>query len=180
MKMNRQSWMLITLIVLLICSTPLGARAQLFDGERQGLLIGGGLGFAAIAGGDDSSDDSFSASGFTAAGHIGYGLSDELTLYFSSPVQHIVPSLGFKYYPDPSSDHCLQGLLGYTSGDKDSLVSIAGGIGYRLHDQLTLEGMLGYNRYSYTYTSYGYYGRYNRDNTVNMFTIAATFNVYFY
>ena len=51
MKMNRHSWMLITLIVLLICSTPLVARAQLFDGEREGLLMGIGIGYAAVTSG---------------------------------------------------------------------------------------------------------------------------------
>ena len=179
MKTNRQSWMLITLIVLLICSTPLIARAQLFDGEREGLLIGGGLGFAAVAAGD-SSGESFSGSGFSATGKIGYGLSDQLTLYFSTPVTSLVPSLGFMYYPDRRSDYYLQGVLGYTSANQDSIVSIAGGIGYELRDHVTLEGMLGYNRFSYTYTSYGWFSRSVRDNTINIITIAATFNVYFY
>ncbi len=34
MKMNGRFWLLTTLIVLLVCSTPLVTDAQLFDGER--------------------------------------------------------------------------------------------------------------------------------------------------
>lgn len=69
-------------IAILVFSTPLVTHAQLFDGEREGLLIGGSLGYAAIATGTDSSGESFSVSGFTATGRIGYGLSDQLTIFF--------------------------------------------------------------------------------------------------
>ena len=147
--------MLTTLVILLICGPPLVTHAQLFDGEREGLLIGGGLGYAAIATGEDSSGESFTGSGFTTTGRIGYGLSDQLIIYFSSTVPNLVPSLGFMYFTDRRSDYYLQGLLGYTSANQDSLFSIAGGLGYELRDHVTLEGMLGYNRYSDTYTTYG-------------------------
>ena len=178
--------MLTTLIVLLICGTPLVTHAQLFDGEREGLLIGGGLGYAAIATGADSSGESFSGSGFTTTGRIGYGLSDQLTIYFLSTVPNLVPSLGFMYFADRRSDYYLQGLLGYTSANQDSLFSIAGGLGYELRDHVTLEGMLGYNRFSDTYTTYGgslFYGSFTTGTattTTNIITIAVTFNVYFY
>ena len=177
--------MLTTLVVLLICGTPLVTQAQLFDGEREGLLIGGGLGYAAITTGADSSGESFSGSGFTTTGRIGYGLSDQLTIYFSSTVPNLVPSLGFMYFTDQRSDYYLQGLLGYTSANQDSLFSIAGGLGYELRDHVTLEGMLGYNRFSDTYTTYGgsFWGGFTTGTattTTNIITIAVTFNVYFY
>ena len=175
MKTNRHSWMFITLIVLFFCSTPLVARAQLFDGEREGLLIGGGLGFAAVAAGD-SSGESFSGSGFSTNGKIGYGFSDQLTLYFSTPITALVPSLGVMYYPNRRSDFFLQGVFGYTSFDEDGIVSIAGGLGYELRDHVTLEGLLGYNRFSNTY--YTWFGR--RTETIHIIIIGATFNVYFY
>lgn len=182
---NRHKWMFRTLIVLFIWSPPLIAQAQLFDGEREGLLIGGGLGFAVIAMGDDHSGESFSGTGFTTTGRIGYGLSDQLTLYFSSAVPNLVPSLGVMYYPDRRSDYYLQGLFGYTSANRDSLMSIAGGMGYVLREHVTLEGMLGYNRFSDTYTTYGgsFWGgftTYTATTTLNIITITATFNVYFY
>ena len=181
MKTNGRFWMLTTLIVFLVCTTPLVTHAQLFDGEREGLFIGGGIGYAAIATGADSSGESFSASGFTTAGRIGYGLSDQLIIYFSSTVPNLVPSLGLMYFTDRRSDYYLQGLLGYTSANQDSLLSIAGGLGYELRDHVTLEGMLGYNRFSDTYTAYrGFFQRYTATTTTNIITIALTFNVYFY
>ena len=144
-----------------------------------------GIGYAVIATGADSSGESFSASGFTTAGRIGYGLSDQLIIYFSSTLPNLVPSLGFMYFTDRRSDYYLQGLLGYTSADQDSLLSIAGGLGYELRDHLTLEGMIGYNRFSDTYTTYGgsFWGGFyttTATTTTNIITIALTFNVYFY
>ena len=184
-KMNLCFSIFTILIVLLICGTPLIADAQLFDGEREGLIIGGGIGYAAIATGQDSSGESFSASGFTTTGKIGYGLSDQLTLYFSSAIPNLVPSLGVMYFADPRSDFYLQGLIGYTSAAEDSLLSIAGGIGYELREHVALEGMLGYNSFSDTYTTYG--GSFfeglttsTETTTTNIITLSVTFNVYFY
>lgn len=89
------------------------------------------------------------------------------------------------YFPDERPDYYLQGLLGYTSANQHNLLSIAGGIGYELRDQVTLEGMLGYNRYSYTYTTYGgsFFGGFTTGTAttaINIMTVAVTFNVYFY
>ena len=49
MKINFRFGVLTFLRVLLVCTTPLVAQAQmqLFDGERNGLFIGGGIGYAA-------------------------------------------------------------------------------------------------------------------------------------
>ena len=180
MKMNGRFWMLATLIVLLICSTPLVARAQLFDGEREGLLLGIGVGYAAIASGGDIEG---SATGFATSGKLGYGLSDQLTIYLSSTVPSIIPGLGFMYFTDRNSKYYLTGLLGYTSGDQDSLLSISGGIGYELRDHVSLELGLGYIRYTDTYTSAWnpWTGQtFNETSHSNIITIAATFNVHFY
>ena len=184
MKLNGRFSILTLLIVLLICGMPLVTHAQLFDGEREGLLMGGGVGYAAIATGGNSSGESFSGSGFTTTGRIGYGLSDQLTIYFLSTVPSLVPSLGFMYFPNDDSDYYLQGSLGYTSADQDSLFSITGGFGYELRDHVTLEGMLGYNRFSDTYTTFS--GSIwdvttgTATTTTNIITIAVTFNYYFY
>ena len=185
MKMNVRFSIFTILIVLLICNTPLVTDAQLFDGEREGLMIGGGIGYAAIATGQDSSGESFSASGVTTAGRIGYGLSDQLTLYFSSAVPNLVPSIGVMYFADPSSEYYLQGLIGRTRAAEDSLLSIAGGFGFELRKYVTLEGMLGYNSFTDTYTEYegSFFGGFNpvtKTMTTNIITLSVTFNVYFY
>lgn len=180
MKMNRRFGMLTTLIVLLICSTPVVTDAQLFDGEREGLLLGIGLGYAAIASGGDIEG---SATGVAVSGKLGYGLSDQLTIYFSSTVPSVIPSLGFMYFTDRNSDYYLHGGLGYTSADEDSLLSISGGIGYELRDHVSLELGLGYIRYTDTYTSAWnpWTGEtINETSQSNIITIAATFNVHFY
>ena len=180
MKMNRRFWILTTLIVLLICAVPLVARAQLFDGEREGLLLGIGVGYAAIASGGDIEG---SATGFATSGKLGYGLSDQLTIYLSSTVPSIIPSLGFMYFTDRNSNYYLTGLLGYASGDQDSLLSLSGGIGYELRDHVSLELGLGYIRYTDTYTSAWnpWTGQtFNETSESNVITIAATFNVHFY
>ena len=180
MKMNRRFPILTTLIVLLICGTPLVTHAQLFDGKREGLLLGIGVGYAAIAGGGDIEG---SAAGFATSGKLGYGMSDQLTIYLSSTVPSIIPSLGFMYFTDPNSDYYLTGLLGYASGDQDSILSISGGMGYELRDHVSLELMLGYNRISDTYTSAWnpWTGEtINETSESNIITIAATFNVHFY
>ncbi len=173
-------------IILLVCGIPLITDAQLFDGKREGLLIGGGVGFAAAATGNDDSGGSFSRTGFVTSGRIGYGLSDELTIYFSSSVPNIVPSLGVMYFADPNSEYYLQGLFGYASGSSYSLFSIAGGLGYELRDRITLEGMFGYHRHTDTYYSpyqasllWGPYDSSEPTHT-NIITMAVTFNFYFY
>ena len=97
MEMNRCFWMLTILIVFLICGAPLVASAQLFDGEREGLLLGVGVGFAALASGGDYEG---AASGFVASGKIGYGLSDQLSLFLASAVPQFSPHLGLMYFTD--------------------------------------------------------------------------------
>ena len=180
MKTNGRFWMLTTLIIILICGTPLVTHAQLFDGEREGLLLGIGVGYAAVASGGAIEG---SATGFAASGKLGYGLSDQLAVYLSSTVPSVIPNLGFIYFTDRNSDYYLQGALGYTSADEDSLLSISGGIGYELRDHLSLELGLGYIRYTDTYTSAWnpWTGQtVNETSQSNIITIAATFNVHFY
>lgn len=118
-----------TSIILLICFAPFIADAQMFDGSREGLIFGGGVGFAAVASGDYGS-----ATGFTTSGKIGYGISDQLAIYVSSSVLSFYPSARSTYFPGLNSDYFVQGALGYTSGDEDSILSIAGGGGYELQD----------------------------------------------
>ena len=177
MKTNLRLSILTILIVLLICGTPLIADAQLLDGEREGFLLGVGAGFAvAVSGGKGDS-----ATGFALSGKIGYGISDQMAIYFSSPVPSIVPGLGFMYFTDRNSDGYLTGLLGYSSGNQDSILSIAGGMGYKLQDSVSLEVMLGFNRISDTYSSTSSTGyTFNKTFHADIITIAGTFNVYFY
>lgn len=180
MKTNLRFSTLTTLIVLLTFGPSLITHAQLFDGKREGLLLGIGIGYAAIASGGDI--EGFAA-GFVSSGKLGYGLSDQLTLYLSSTVPSIIPSLGFMYFTDRNSDYYLHGALGYTSADQDSLVSVSGGIGYELRDHVSLELGLGYIRYTDTYTSAWnpWTGQtINETSQSNVITIAATFNVHFF
>ena len=181
MKTNESfSTVTIFLLVVFTCSTPLVSDAQLFDGEREGLLLGIGVGYAAIASGGEIEG---SAAGFATSGKLGYGMSDQLTIYLSSTVPSIIPSLGFMYFTDRNSDYYVHGALGYTSADEDSLVSLSGGIGYELRDHVSLELGLGYIRYTDTYTS-GFNiwtgETFNETSQTNVITIAATFNVHFY
>lgn len=178
MKMNGRFWILTTLIVLLICGAPLVASAQLFDGEREGLLLGVGVGFAALASGGDYEG---AASGFVASGKIGYGMSDHLSLFLSSAVPQFSPHLGFMYFTDRNSNYYLQGLLGFARSEDDRHISISGGIGYELRDHVSLELMLGYTRFSDTYTTGINFWTgevINETSVTNIITIAATFNVY--
>ena len=180
MKTNLRFSTLTILIVLLTFGPSLITHAQLFDGEREGLLLGIGVGYAAIASGGEIEG---SAAGFATSGKLGYGLSDQLTIYLSSTVPSIIPSLGLMYFADPNSNYYLHGALGYTSADEDSLVSLSGGIGYELRDHVSLELGLGYIRYTDTYTS-GFNiwtgETFNETSASNIITIAATFNVHFY
>ena len=180
MKMNGRFWILTTLIVLLICAVPLVAGAQLFDGKREGLLLGIGAGYAAVATGGDYGG---SAAGFVTSGKIGYGMSDQLSLFLSSAVPQFSPHLGFMYFTDRNSDYYLQGLLGFAGSEDDRHISISGGIGYELRDHVSLELMLGYTRFSDTYTTGINFWTgevINETSVTNIITIAATFNVYFY
>ena len=178
MKTNRRFSILTTLMVLLICGVPLIARAQLFDGEREGLILGGGVGYAVVASGDNNS-----VAGFTTFGKIGYGLSDQLSLHLSSFVPNITPGLGFMYFLDRNLNHYLHGSLGYASAEQDSNLLISGGIGYEFRDHVSLELILGLNRYSDTYTSSFniFTGEiFNETSHYNIITIAAAFNIFFY
>ena len=180
MKQNAPFYVFVFCVVFLILSPPLVTDAQLFDGEREGLFLGAGLGFAAVASGGAIEG---SATGFAVSGKLGYGWSDQLTLYLSSTVPSVLPGLGFLYFTDPNSDYYLTGLLGYVSSDQDSIFSISGGIGYELRDHISLELILGYNRVSHTYTrSLNIWTGeiINETSESRMMTIAATFNVHFY
>ena len=179
MKINLR-FILTTLIVLLICGTPLVASAQLFDGEREGLLLGVGVGLAALASGGNYEG---AASGFVVSGKIGYGMSDQLSLFLSSAVPQFSPHLGFMYFTDRNADYYLQGLIGFADSEEDRHLSISGGVGYELRDQMFLELMLGYTRFSYSYTTGINFWTgevINETSVTNVITIAATFNVHFY
>lgn len=179
MKMHLR-FILTTLIILLICGPPLVASAQLFDGEREGLLLGVGVGFAAFASGGDYEG---AASGLVTSGKIGYGMSDQLSLFLSSAVPQFSPHLGFMYFTDRNSAYYLQGLIRFAGFGEDRHLSISGGVGYELRDQISLELMLGYTRFSDTYAS-GidfFTGEvFNETSVTNIITIAAIFNVHFY
>ena len=179
MKINLR-FILTTLMVFLICGAPLVASAQLFDGEREGLLLGIGVGYAAVASGGDYEG---SAAGFVTSGKIGYGMSDQLSLFLSSAVPHFSPHLGLMYFTDQNSAYYLQGLLGFAGSEEDRHLSISGGIGYELRDHVSLELMLGYTRFSDTYTTGINFWTgevINETSVTNIITIAATFNVQFY
>jgi hypothetical protein len=177
--MNRRFPVLTTLIVVLICGIPVIAQAQLFDSEREGLLLGIGAGYIAV----NSSDYGGSAAGAFVAGKVGYGMSDQLTVILAPYLPSFTPHFGFMYFPDYNSDYYLQGLLGYASAQQDSSLSISGGIGYELRDNVSLELMAGVIRYSDTYTASfnPWTGQtINETSQSNIITIAATFNVHFY
>ena len=175
MQMNLR-FILTTLIVLLICGTPLVTSAQLFDGEREGLLLGVDVGFATalVSGGNYEG----AASGFVTSGKIGYGMSERLSLFLSLAVPQFSPRLGFMYFTDRNSAYYLQGLIGF-----DRHLSISGGVGYELRDQISLELLLGYTRFSDTYPAgvNFYTGEvFNETSVTNIISIAATFNIHFY
>ena len=170
---------LTTLIALFICGTPLIAPAQLFDGDREGLLLGIGAGYAAIASGNNGG----AATGVAVSGKLGYGMWDQLTLYLSSTIPNISPSLGFMFFPYRNSPIYRQGLVGQASSEEDSHFSISGGIGYEMRENISVELMLGFIRYSDTYAAA--YNPWtgeiiNETSETNIITIAATFNVHLY
>ncbi len=172
---------LMTVILILFCGSSFITHAQFIDGEREGLIFGGGIGYSVIAAGDES--DSFTGSGFTTNGKVGYAISDQLAFFLSSSIQNLFPGLGIMYFPDRNSQYFMQGSLGYTSADQDSLFAISGGIGYELRKYVTLELILGYNRFSDTYTSsYNIFTGASTTSTsqTNIITVSATFNVLFY
>ncbi|MCG9132481.1 hypothetical protein J5I95_12430 [Candidatus Poribacteria bacterium] len=180
MKMKLCFSILAILIVVLSCGTPLVAHAQLFDGKHEGLLLGIGVGYAAVASGGDYEG---SAVGFITSGKIGYGLSDQFSLFLSSAVPQLSLHLGLMYFTDPNSNYYLQGLLGFASSEEDRHLSISGGIGYELRDHVSFELMLGYTRFSDTYTTGINFWTgevINETSETNIITIAATFNVHFY
>ena len=181
MKISFRYSILTTLIIMLFCSSTFIAQAQLFDGEREGLIFGGGIGYSVIAAGDESS--SFTGSGFTTNGRLGYGLSNQLAVVLSSSIQNLFPGIGFLYFSDPNSQYFIQGSVGYTSADQDSLFAISGGIGYELREYVTLELILGYNRFSDTYTSsYNFFTGATTTSTsqTNIITVSATVNLLLY
>ena len=190
MKTNLSFSILTTLIVLLIGSSSLVAEAQMFDGELDGLILSGGAGFSAIVAGDNNFDDGVTVSGVSGVitnVKIGYGISNQLAIYVSSPIQYFTPGLGLMYFPDQYPDYYLNGTLGFRSIGGIDLLAISGGGGYELRDHLFLELMLGYNRYSYTYTytnpQFSFFtGPTTTTETLysNAIIIAATFNYYFY
>ena len=175
---NRYRNLLTISIILFIWCAPFVVHAQLFDGNREGLILGGGVGYGIVASGDYGS-----VSGFTTSGKIGYGFSDQFAIYAASDVSIFFPHLVMAYFLDPTSDYFLQGALGYTSIDDDSILSLGGGLGYELRDHLSIELMFGYNRVSETYiSSWNFYTGRTTTSTShsNIITVAATFNYYFY
>ncbi len=165
----------LTLVIVLIYSVP--CKAELFDGERAGFILGAGVGYAAVQ------SSLYAASGFTGLGKIGYGLSDQFSLHLTTLPPSFTPSLGFNYFSKIDSPLYLHGGIGYGSADSDSNISISGGLGYEFHQHLSLEGILALNRYSDTYTSQIdiYSGQiYNETTHYNFLTLAVTFNFSYY
>ena len=193
MKTNLRFSILTTSIVLLIGSPSLVAQAQMFDENREGLILGGGAGFSAIVVGDNKSDIGFTGSGLTTNGKIGYGISNQLAIYVSSSIHNFTPGLGLMYFPDQYSDYYLNGTLGFRSAAGISNLAISGGVGYEFHDHIMFELTMGYNQFSYpetsiTYTTTNYYGyevptgteTSTTRNKINIITISFTLNYYFY
>ena len=156
MKIYLRFAILTTLIVLLICGTPLIALGQLigpgqlFDEDLEGVLVGFGVGYAAAAAGDNSNR----FAGYAVAGKLGYGVSDKLAFYIAS-----TRTFGCIFFRDPNSPFYLHGSIGGGSG-----LSVSGGIGYELPHHTAVELGLGVFRYA----------------EVNIITIGATFNVHLY
>lgn len=166
---------LTVLVLLLICSGQRVAEAQLFDGKREGLVVGVGVGYAAAAAGGIGA-----AAGFTTFGRIGYGFSDAFTLYFSSSLPSIAPAIGVLYTPERWDPYYFQGTLGYASLGDDSLLSVSGGLGYEVRDHVTLEFALGFHRHteSHTHSINWWTGEtLTETSQTNIITIAATLNV---
>lgn len=181
MKKSFHYSILTALLIMLFCGSTCIVQAQLFDGEREGLILGGGIGYSVIATGDESS--SFTGSGFTTNGRIGYGLSNQFAVVLSSSIQNLFPGIGVMYYSDPNSQYFFQGSVGYTSADQDSLFALSGGIGYELREYFTLEFLLGYNRLTDTYTeTYNFFTGASTTSTsqTNLITASVTFNVLMY
>ncbi len=170
---------LIILITVLICGTPFVAYAQWnplgdgFDGERQGFISGGNIGYAIAASGGDADS---TAAGFVLTGKIGYAVSDQLALYLSSSVLDLTPSLGFMYFLNRDSGFYLQGAGGFTSTAGLDNLAVAGGIGYEFRPHVALDLMLGYNKVSST--SYSWFGAYT--SSIDVVTLAVAFNILFY
>ena len=161
----KTNFILTTLIVLLICGFPLITHAQTFDGEREGLYLGTS-GYLTVLGGADRSDrEDFS--GFSISGKIGYGMSDQLTIYMASSFPGYGPSLGVMFTPS-SSDLYFHALLSYLNIGWNTSASILGGAGYMLRDNVSLELMLG--------THHSLEGRGRSDYVV----IALGFNIHIY
>ena len=166
------------MVGVLIGGVPLIASAELFDGEREGLIVGGGVGFAAV----QSNDFDF-GSGFTILGKMGYGVSNNFIVHLAMLPPATQPGLGFNYFANPRSPLYVHGALGYASADQDSNILISGGFGYELGKYLSLEAILGLNRYKDTYTSSLniFTGQIVNETThYNIWTAAVFFNFTYY
>lgn len=175
----------------------------LFDGERDGLLLGVGVGFAGVISSTVEYygyTDPDVRSGWIASGKIGYGLSDQLALFLSSPVRDFSPHFGFMYFTERGV--YLQGLVGFLTYENAHFASsdeyedyqdyhfydreerhllISGGVGYELRDQISLEFMLGYTRFSDIESRRGEGLEVIQEKvTTHIMMIAVTFNVHFY
>ncbi len=183
MRTNYRYLFLLNVIIVLFCCSSIIVHAQFIDGNREGLIFGGGIGYSGAAVDNKDIDSDLTLSGFTTNGRIGYGVSNDLVIFLSSSIQNIFPGIGVMYFPDRTSQYFFQGTVGYTSANQDNLFAITGGIGYEFRKYLTLELILGYNRFTDTYTSS--LNIFTGETTTstshtNIITVSATFNVLMY
>ena len=177
MKTPLSLTVLTVVTVLLICGGQRLADAQVFDGNWEGLAVGGGVGYAV-----SPVENRGSATGFTTFGKIGYGLSDRFILYFSSSLPTIAPTVGFLYAPNRHIPYYFQGALGSESFGENRLMSLSGGVGYEVREHVMLELSLGFNRFTETHSYFSILTgeTMTRTSTTNSITLAAIFKFFLY
>jgi hypothetical protein len=141
-------------ILAIAISSTLATSAFGFDGKREGFIIGLGAGFHSTN--FELYDDDISKSGFATSLKIGYGFSEDVTLYYIRNASWFKSSddlyangimgIGSTYYFSPRAEtFYLSGAIGlgdFTNIDESESESGFGlmlGAGYELRKHIKLE-----------------------------------------
>lgn len=180
---------------------------DLGDGERQGFVVGGGIGYGVtnyiLSYTDgrrlyDVETEAFNVlEGFSTRlqWKLGYAVLDDLVFYFTSPLFKYEPVLGVQKFSRNQLGFFYHGYFGYASRDVEVNLlrtqdvrermrmnrwDIGGGFGYEFREHFMLDMTLGY-RILIIPREVKYYLRHHAENVyLDKITFFLSFNYLFY
>ena len=171
----KREFSIIFSILLCLAATQTPAQQNspfedFLDSKREGMFAGGGVAYgstrfsASVSKGELYASDQIMSNALSGGlqWRLGYATSERLAFYVTSFATNLEPSLGVMMFSEKYQGYYLNALVGYSSfGYETSLPveteeervnlstwQLGAGVGYEFRPHFTIEGMVGYSRFT--------------------------------